>query len=190
MIDRLGSSLDANAQALKLRSERQKVLAANIANADTPNYKAMDFDFGKALGIATAHSPGKPTPSGPAAQLAGTGAINQPVLAMAAPGSGNGSAVMTGAGQSAAPSTSASLAGAGLLLRTDSTHLAGTLSTPSPEAPAMRFRNVNQPSIDGNTVDTDTEQARFADNTLRYEASLKFLNGQIKSLMSAITGQA
>jgi flagellar basal-body rod protein FlgB len=36
-------------QGLKLRSQRQQVLATNIANADTPNYKAQDIDFNQAL---------------------------------------------------------------------------------------------------------------------------------------------
>jgi flagellar basal-body rod protein FlgB len=35
--------------ALNLRAARQQVLASNIANADTPNYKARDFDFSKEL---------------------------------------------------------------------------------------------------------------------------------------------
>lgn len=35
--------------ALKLRSKRAEVLAANLANSDTPNFKARDFDFQKAL---------------------------------------------------------------------------------------------------------------------------------------------
>jgi flagellar basal-body rod protein FlgB len=47
------NSLDAvfnfHQTALKLREQRQEVLAANIANADTPNYKAKDFDFSSAL---------------------------------------------------------------------------------------------------------------------------------------------
>jgi flagellar basal-body rod protein FlgB len=36
-------------QALNVRTERQQMIAANIANADTPHYKARDIDFGKAL---------------------------------------------------------------------------------------------------------------------------------------------
>ncbi len=36
--------------ALRLRSERASVLAANLANADTPNYKARDLDFAAVLG--------------------------------------------------------------------------------------------------------------------------------------------
>src|SRR5688500_9762400 len=60
MADPVGNRLDAmlqfNANALRLRSERQALLASNIANADTPNYKAVDFDFTKALGDANAAS--------------------------------------------------------------------------------------------------------------------------------------
>ena len=54
MLDKLASALDFDRQALGLRFERQKVLAGNIANADTPNFKARDFDFSKALAQATA----------------------------------------------------------------------------------------------------------------------------------------
>lgn len=39
--------------ALALRSQRLSMLASNIANAATPNYKARDIDFGKALALAT-----------------------------------------------------------------------------------------------------------------------------------------
>lgn len=50
------SSLDKyfafNEAALKLRATRQEVIASNIANADTPGYKARDFDFAQALGSA------------------------------------------------------------------------------------------------------------------------------------------
>ena len=49
MINRLGDSLDFQSQALTLRSERQRLLASNIANADTPGYVARDMDFATAL---------------------------------------------------------------------------------------------------------------------------------------------
>jgi flagellar basal-body rod protein FlgB len=45
MIDKLDAALRFNREALNLRAQRQEVLAANIAHADTPNYKARDFDF-------------------------------------------------------------------------------------------------------------------------------------------------
>lgn len=49
MIDRIGDDLKFHQLALGLRQQRQEVLAANIANADTPFYKARDFDFNAAL---------------------------------------------------------------------------------------------------------------------------------------------
>jgi flagellar basal-body rod protein FlgB len=52
MIDRLDSSLRFHQEALNLRARRQEVLAANIANADTPNFKARDIDFNSALSQA------------------------------------------------------------------------------------------------------------------------------------------
>ena len=55
-------------------------------------------------------------------------------------------------------------------------------------APTLQFRGASQGSIDGNSVEMDAERAAFADNAVRYEASLRFLNGQIRSLVSAITG--
>jgi flagellar basal-body rod protein FlgB len=41
-----------HATALQLRSQRMMMLASNIANAATPNYKARDLDFSKALELA------------------------------------------------------------------------------------------------------------------------------------------
>lgn len=41
-----------HATALKVRSQRMAMLASNIANAATPNYKARDIDFSKALSLA------------------------------------------------------------------------------------------------------------------------------------------
>lgn len=52
MIDRLGEDFSFYQTALGLRQQRQEVLASNIANADTPNYKARDFDFSSALNEA------------------------------------------------------------------------------------------------------------------------------------------
>ncbi|MFP1679523.1 flagellar basal body rod protein FlgB [Alloalcanivorax sp. C16-2] len=52
MIDRLAAALNYDQEALGLRHQRQQVLANNIANADTPNFKARDFDFGRELSRA------------------------------------------------------------------------------------------------------------------------------------------
>ena len=52
MIDKLDSTLRFHQEALNLRGRRQEVLSANIANADTPNYKARDFEFSASLSQA------------------------------------------------------------------------------------------------------------------------------------------
>ncbi len=130
VIDRAFSIHD---DALMLRSRRAGVLAANIANADTPNYKARDMDF--------------------AALLQQAGADHDNGLA---------------------------------LKRTDPRHLAA--SDPGLDT-GIRYRNPLAPSLDGNTVDMQMEQARFAENALQYQTSLTFLNGKIRSLKLAIKGQ-
>jgi flagellar basal-body rod protein FlgB len=58
MINRLTGSLDFQTQALTLRAERQRLIASNIANADTPGYVARDFDFARALREAQGGSDG------------------------------------------------------------------------------------------------------------------------------------
>ena len=52
MIGKLDEYMRFNEAALNIRSNRQQVLASNIANADTPNYKARDIDFSSALATA------------------------------------------------------------------------------------------------------------------------------------------
>ncbi len=64
---------------------------------------------------------------------------------------------------------------------------ANTNSTGGPGEPL--FRPVMQGSVDGNTVDMDVERNAFADNAIRYEASLLMMNGQIKKMLTAIQGQ-
>jgi flagellar basal-body rod protein FlgB len=73
------------------------------------------------------------------------------------------------------------------LVRTSARHLAAAESGHAP-APgtALVYRTVAQPSIDNNTVDVNVERAQFADNAMRYEASLTFINGKIKSLLAAL----
>lgn len=116
MADRLDAMLQFNATALRLRSERQALIATNIANADTPGYKAVDFDFAKALNDAS---------------------------------------------DAAAKGTSAG-------------------------KPTLLYRQPAQAALDGNSVEMEAERAAFADNTVRYEAALRFLNGQIRTLLEAL----
>ena len=51
------------------------------------------------------------------------------------------------------------------------------------------YRTPNQPSLDGNTVDSDAEKAMFAENIQRFNATVNFIDSRIKSLKKAITGQ-
>lgn len=135
MIGRIEQSLRFHGEALQLRAQRQQVLAANIANADTPGYKAQDFDFAKALRASQATQGGSRVTQHATAQ-----------------------------GHMRAPFASG-------------------------QSPATADSDAPQPAQDGNTVDMDQERTRFADNAVRYEATLRFLNGQIRTLLSAITGQ-
>ena len=61
MLNRLDDMLNFHTQALRVRDQRQQVLASNIANADTPNYKARDLDFKTALQGALQGSPASGT---------------------------------------------------------------------------------------------------------------------------------
>ncbi|HHH36412.1 MAG TPA: flagellar basal body rod protein FlgB [Gammaproteobacteria bacterium] len=123
-----------HAKALQLRARRAQVLAANLANADTPNYKARDMDFSAALKEAAGMT---------------------------------GKTVTT--------------------LRT--THKGHMTGTDQGGGVALYDRKATQPSADGNTVDTQREQAAFAENAVHYQASLSFLSGTIKTLLSAIKGE-
>jgi flagellar basal-body rod protein FlgB len=58
MLGKLDDYLRFNEAALSLRSQRQTVLASNMANGDTPNYKARDIDFSSALQGALDRSSG------------------------------------------------------------------------------------------------------------------------------------
>jgi flagellar basal-body rod protein FlgB len=56
-------------------------------------------------------------------------------------------------------------------------------------AGALKYRVPMAPALDGNTVDVQMEQANFAENSVRFQATLTFLNNRFRSLMTAITGQ-
>jgi flagellar basal-body rod protein FlgB len=77
MIGKLDEALRFHQTALNLRAQRQELLSSNIANADTPNYKARDIDFSKALQGALAKTGQAPASAGlvrtAASHLAGTG---------------------------------------------------------------------------------------------------------------------
>lgn len=64
----------------------------------------------------------------------------------------------------------------------------GAGAAASPDAATPAYRVPTQPSMDGNTVDTQIEQADFAANSVHYQASLSFITAQIHMLRAAITG--
>jgi len=139
MIESLDKLFQFHANALNVRAYRQQLLASNIANADTPGYKARDIDFAAALRNADA-----------------------------------------GNSQATSPAV--------LLRGSNDRHLAGLASSASAAAPEALYRNGQQPSIDGNTVDMDVERNRFAENAVHYDANLTFLGAQIKLMTAALQG--
>lgn len=132
----MGMNLDTvfgiHETALKLRGKRSELLAQNLANADTPNYKARDIDFRQVLQQFDNH----------------------------------------------AKSTKAALA------NTQGEHAQSANFNPLVN---IKYRVPMQPSLDGNTVDLQTEQAAFTENSLRYQASLNFIEGTMTSLRSALS---
>ncbi len=118
-----------HAPALQLRAQRAEMLASNLANADTPGFKARDIDFSRALEQAKVGTELQATRPG---------------------------------------------------------HISGTHTTGRAET---LYRVPSQPSLDGNTVDTQVEQSRFAENAMRYQATLRFLNGKIDGIQKALKGE-
>jgi len=118
--------------SLLLRGQRAGVLAANIANADTPNYKARELDFASVLRGQSGDAPLPMVATRPAHLDAAADAL---------------------------------------------------------ASGALKYRIPFQPSLDGNTVETPVEQAAFAQNAVRYQASLMFINRRIASIESALSGQ-
>ena len=53
MMNLLTQALGVHEQALQVKSRRLEVLSQNIANADTPHYKARDIDFKAACTMRT-----------------------------------------------------------------------------------------------------------------------------------------
>jgi flagellar basal-body rod protein FlgB len=50
----------------------------------------------------------------------------------------------------------------------------------------LRYAAPSQTNLDGNSVDMDRERASFADNSVKYEATLRFINGQLRTLLDAM----
>jgi flagellar basal-body rod protein FlgB len=168
MLDRMTDAIDFHGKALQLRAQRQEVLSSNIANADTPGFKARDFDFSAALRNATK------LPAAPGATASSASAMS--ASAVAAPAS-----AVAGSLQS-----TAALA----MARSQPGHLPpGGAATGVVGTSRLQYASPEQASLDGNTVDMNRERAAFADNSLRYEAALRFINGRVRTMMTAIRGE-
>ncbi|MBB4866160.1 flagellar basal-body rod protein FlgB [Pseudomonas nitritireducens] len=128
-------ALGIHQQALSFRSQRAEVLASNLANADTPNYKARDLDFAS-------------------------------VLAAQSDKVKNGTFSTT---------------------LTNAHHIAADGVSFGDES--LKYRIPNQPSVDQNTVDEQIEQANYAENSVKFQASFTFLNSKFKGLMNALRGE-
>ena len=128
-MDSIKKQLTYFGSALNIRNKRNDIIASNIANAATPNYKARDInfldEFKKVTNtgeIKTTHSNHIPTKN---YNISGKAFYRDPVIA----------------------------------------------------------------SLDGNTVELSVEQMQFAENTMKYQTTLKFLNGKITKMISAIRGE-
>ena len=130
---RFDETLGLHERALSLHMQRSEILASNLANADTPGYKARDIDFRDALKAASVQ------------------------------------------GQSTLG-----------LWQTSAAHQAGAGVTES--GVNLKYRVPTQPSLDGNTVESHIEQAAFAENSIRYQATLTFLKGRFDTLKMALQG--
>ena len=140
----LNAYLGIQPDALQVFSQRANVLAANLANADTPGYQARDINFRAALAAADPQGAGTGGTSGNTVQMVTTSPLD--VTAGGSP---------------------------------------GALST----AQFLRYRIPLAPSLDGNTVSSQLEEAKFAQNTVRYQAALAFIEQRFRDLNTAITGQ-
>ena len=67
-------------------------------------------------------------------------------------------------------------------------HISGNASGLTSSAELL-YRTPSQPSLDGNTVDLQIEQAEYAKNAMRFQSSFTFLNGKFGGLRSAIRGE-
>jgi len=89
----------------------------------------------------------------------------------------------------AAGEPSASGATGGVTLSTTNAgHIGGKTSANATTDPDLKYRIPLAPALDGNTVDAQVEQANFAENAVRYQATLTFLNSKFRGLITAIMG--
>ncbi len=127
------SILGSHQQSIKVFAARSRILAANLANADTPNYKARDLDFRKMLN-----------------DYKNITSYNAPLK--------------TNHARHMQPS--------GFVFGSQ-----------------LKFRQPQQSSLDGNTVEDQIEKSAFLENAMRYQTSITFISGKFRTLLSAIKGE-
>jgi len=123
-------NLNIHQQALFLREKRSAVLANNLINEETPNYKSRDFEFKNSLNFELNH--------------------NQQNLS-----------------------------------RTNAKHLTEA-KKPNLD---LKYRMPNQPSIDGNTVESEVESTLFTQNSLGFQTSFTLLNNRFIAINKALKGE-
>jgi flagellar basal-body rod protein FlgB len=72
---------------------------------------------------------------------------------------------------------------------TNVNHVSASDDSDSTAAANLKYRTPLAPALDGNTVDVQMEQAAFAENAVRFQATLTFLSARFRGLLTAITGQ-
>jgi len=75
------------------------------------------------------------------------------------------------------------------LKTTSAQHLGTAIDAGGETSASLKYRVPLAPALDGNTVDVQMEQANFAENAVRFQATLSFLSARFRGLMTAITGQ-
>jgi flagellar basal-body rod protein FlgB len=149
MFANLTHALDFQGKALLIRADRQRVIASNIANVDTPGFAARDLNFKDAMNSAL----------------------------------GNGSDLTLARTPSPSSNSDGTSHPTHIPLQSTLSSLGGNGS------PTLEYTTQSQPAMDGNSVDMDRERANFVDNSVRYEATLRFINGSSRTILSAIQGQ-
>tara|TARA_B100000989_G_C19456302_1_gene434166 strand:- start:734 stop:1123 length:390 start_codon:yes stop_codon:yes gene_type:complete len=129
MTNSIKQQFEVFSKALEIRNRKSEILASNIANAATPNFKAKDITFETELARSLSSGP-----------LNSTNDMHFNVASKGLPGK-------------------------------------------------VQFRQSLNPSMDGNTVELAIEQMEFAENAVRYQTTLSFINGKLQGLMSAIRGE-
>jgi flagellar basal-body rod protein FlgB len=150
-MDKIKESMRFQSEVLQLRAKRQNMLSSNIANADTPGYKAVDVNFAQVLSSVTQSK----LPEGVER--------SQPVLGMVGQG------------------------GAGSVSTTHNGHLSGRSADNSVFGRSGKFTRGATGALDGNSVNIERERAAFAENSIKYEASMSALNGNIKRMRDAMS---